>query len=427
MLVFENYWLIETEMQIMQNNFMDKIEVRIAIVGLGYVGLPLLCLFSKSFDSWGFDINVNRLESLKMGIDLKNCVSCDELKYINTRNLTSKWNDIKNCDIFIVAAPTPIDERQQPDLSILTNICEHIGSIIKAGAVVVFESTVAPGTTEEIFVPIIEKKSGMELNKSFFVGYSPERINIGDITHTLKSVPKIVSASNDNTRRMLSSVYGTALGCKIVLASSIKVAEAAKVYENVQRDVLIALANQYSDYCKADGIDICEVTKCASTKWNFAEVYPGLVGGHCIGVDSYYLIDRCNTLGVSLPLLKCARSLNDELHKKVSDIIINVLGNNKRAKVLLLGIAYKPNIGDIRNSKVLQVISRISQSIEQVFMYDPLVCPADLPSEYTHRLLLNLPIETEWDLVITMVKHTAFNEVLASLNYKKQIALSDLL
>lgn len=237
--------------------------------------------------------------------------------------MTSDWTVLKEYSILIVAAPTPVDKDNKPDLYALKDICAHIGDILTKGMTIVFESTVAPGTTEEVCVPILEEKSGLMINDDFFIGFSPERINVGDSLHSINSVAKIVAGSNADTLLRLTRLYEKGLGCPVVPASSIKIAEAAKLYENVQHDVLIALANQYSEYCRAEGIDIHEVTKCASTKWNFAEVYPDLVGGHCIGVDPYYLINRAKSKGLSLPLVELSRGINEDIPNKVARYLIS--------------------------------------------------------------------------------------------------------
>ena len=309
--------------------------------------------------------------------------------------------------IYIVTAPTPIDDNKQPDLSSLKDVCIHLGKVIRRGCIVVFESTVAPGTTEDICVPLIEKWSSLKENEDFSVGYSPERINIGDVEHTLSNVPKIVSASNPATLSVISHLYQNGLGCKIVTASSIKTAEAAKLYENVQRDVLIALANQYSEYCIAEGIDISEVTKCAATKWNFAEIYPGLVGGHCIGVDPYYLISKAKGIGIQMKLVENARLINESETDKAVLKILSRIRSIGAQSILFVGLTYKPNTSDLRNSKALEIVNNVLNSIANVSIYDPLISISDLPSDLRNIYCDTRPNDCYFDAVITLVNHSS--------------------
>lgn len=270
-----------------------KEVINIAIVGLGYVGLPLFCLLSKHCACIGMDEDKIRVTQLKKGIDNRECEKQYNIKLALQRNtLTSIYSDLAGCNTFIICVPTGIDKQKKPNLEPLKNVCKSLGKILKRGDIVIFESTVFPGATEDVCVPILEEFSAMKVNKDFSVGYSPERINVGDKFHRIESIPKIISASNMNSLSLMNEIYSTALDAPIVKASSIKVAEASKMYENVQRDVLIALANEYADFCKSEGINIGEVTECAASKWNFTKVNPGLVGGHCIGVDTYYLLQR---------------------------------------------------------------------------------------------------------------------------------------
>ena len=390
---------------------------RIAIIGLGYVGLPLLCHFATKYQCFGLDIDERRIYDLSKRVDSKRCVDNQMLSSLSYARLTSKWTDLQDCDIFIVTAPTPIDGAKHPDLHSLKDICFQLGKVIKSGNIVVFESTVAPGTTEEFCVPIIENSSSLKLNEDFSVGYSPERINIGDTIHSLSTVPKIVSASNPIALGIISDLYNSALGCETVVASSIKTAEAAKLYENVQRDVLIALANQYSDYCRAEGIDIREVTKCASTKWNFAEVYPGLVGGHCIGVDPYYLLQRAESRNVELPLVCMARNINEY---KVEDIVARIKEYGKvpphSKRILLLGFSYKSDSSDIRNTKVAALYKLLEQECMKVDCYDPLVNASDVYCEYGITLLEDITCiqNADYDIIINVVPHMCLLESIPS-------------
>ena len=362
---------------------MTEDKHKVAIIGLGYVGLPLLCQLSKKFDCLGLDVDRIRIDELSMGEDRKHCVPMEYMKSVNLGCFTTNWDYISGCEYIIVTAPTPISSDRKPDITSLKNISENLGRIIKPGAIIIFESTVSPGTTEDVCVTIIERVSGLKLNQDFYVGYSPERINIGDSVHTLGNVPKIISASNSASLEAIKTLYKEGLGCEIVKASSIRVAEAAKLYENVQRDVLIALANQYSDYCQTEGIDINEVTKCASTKWNFEEVYPGMVGGHCIGVDPYYLLERAERISVEMPLVKVARSINEGVAHKIATKILTYVQKSKNPSVLILGASYKANTGDVRNSKVFDVADELTKVSCNVRIYDPLVAHQNIPERYT--------------------------------------------
>lgn len=381
-------------------------STKVAVIGLGYVGLPLLCHFSKKYQCYGLDCNEQRIKQLSDGFDHKNCVEKKRLDLLGSAKLTTVWKDLRTCDVFIVAAPTPIDKNNFPDLNCLKNICENLGKVIRPGSIIVFESTVAPGTTEEICIPIIEKESSLKLNSDFFVGYSPERINIGDQRHTLSNVPKIVSSSNPTTLSIISDLYQEGLGCNVVPVSSIKTAEATKLYENVQRDLLIALANQYAEYCRAEQIDIDEVTQCASTKWNFAEVYPGLVGGHCIGVDPYYLIARANQIGVKMGLVENARLINEsKTVKTVSDILSQIHAVGAKS-ILFLGLTYKPNTSDLRNSKALDIVRNVANYICNVSIHDPHISKYDLPSHIQNLYCDVLSCDSVFDAVITLVNHS---------------------
>ena len=304
---------------------MNKQDIKIGVIGLGYVGLPVLSLFSQKYDCWGIDNDVLRVEALKSGTDTRKCQSNEELSQaLRLSYITSDWSDLGQCNVYIIAVPTPVDKENLPDITHLEEVCKAVGNILSRNNIVIFESTVYPGTTDEICIPILEKTSGLVVNKDFSVAYSPERINVGDKIHQLDNVPKIVSASNQQALELVADLYGSVINAEVVRASNIKVAEAAKMYENVQRDVLIALANQYSDYCHEEGIDILEVTDCAATKWNFSNVKPGLVGGHCIGVDAYYLLQRSFEKGCNQSLVNTARSINEDKVCQVTDRIVKL-------------------------------------------------------------------------------------------------------
>ncbi len=390
---------------------MTEDKHKVAIIGLGYVGLPLLCQLSKKFDCLGLDVDRIRIHELSMGEDRKHCVPMEYMKSVNLGCFTTNWDYISGCEYIIVTAPTPISSDRKPDITSLKNISENLGRIIKPGAIIIFESTVSPGTTEDVCVTIIERVSGLKLNQDFYVGYSPERINIGDSVHTLGNVPKIISASNSASLEAIKTLYKEGLGCEIVKASSIRVAEAAKLYENVQRDVLIALANQYSDYCQTEGIDINEVTKCASTKWNFEEVYPGMVGGHCIGVDPYYLLERAERINVEMPLVKVARSINEGVAHKIATKILTYVQKSKNPSVLILGASYKANTGDVRNSKVFDVADELTKVSCNVRIYDPLVAHQNIPERYTDFFINSADLLFKWDVVAELVPHSAFGDI----------------
>lgn len=410
----------------MDTSKVNKPLEKVAVIGLGYVGLPLLCHFADTYSVCGFDIDEERIRQLKKCDDTKNCVIKSLLPRLGNVVLTSDWTVLKEYSILIVAAPTPVDKDNKPDLHALKDICAHIGDILTKGMTIVFESTVAPGTTEEVCVPILEEKSEFKINDDFFVGFSPERINVGDSLHSINSVAKIVAGSNADTLLRLTRVYEKGLGCPVVPASSIKVAEAAKLYENVQRDVLIALANQYSEYCQAEGIDIHEVTKCASTKWNFAEVYPGLVGGHCIGVDPYYLLNRCLSRGLELPLVTVAREVNEQTVKRVADNIVKKLTYIKKCelsimKVLVLGFSYKSDCKDIRNTKVSDVIVELEKHFKQVDCFDPYIDADKAYYEYGITVKTEMLSIDDYDAVVELVPHKCFLEI------NKTISINEIL
>ncbi len=409
------------------NNIQD---IRIGVIGLGYVGLPVLSLFSSKYDCWGVDIDDLRIQQLSLGIDTKGILSPSEITNLRVRcAISSCWSSISNCNFYIITVPTPIDDRKQPDTIALEDACLSLSHIISAGDIIVFESTVYPGATEELCIPILESGSNLKSNYDFFVGYSPERVNVGDNEHALANTPKIVSAQNEKALEIICSVYHEVFNAEIIKASSIKTAEAAKMYENVQRDVLIALANQYSEYCRVEGLNIREVTDCASTKWNFAKVFPGLVGGHCISVDPYYLLARAKEKDTVLRLVETARSINEakveQVAKRIMDFAKKV--NSKRAdlKILILGFSYKRNVGDIRNTKIADLVSLLSTASDCIDCYDPLVCKEDAQNIYGLKILTSISDMTkeEYDLALVAVRHNCITDV--SYNAKITINLED--
>lgn len=404
-----------------------KEVINIAIIGLGYVGLPLFCLLSRHFACIGMDEDRIRVTQLKKGIDNRECEKQYNIKLALQRNtLTSIYSDLAGCNTFIICVPTGIDKQKKPNLEPLKNVCKSLGKILKRGDIVIFESTVFPGATEDVCVPILEEFSAMKVNKDFSVGYSPERINVGDKFHRIESIPKIISASNMNSLSLMNEIYSTALDAPIVKASSIKVAEASKMYENVQRDVLIALANEYADFCKSEGINIGEVTECAASKWNFTKVNPGLVGGHCIGVDTYYLLQRAKEKKQPLALVQTARSINEAEPKKVASRIVVVAQTINAKRILLLGFSYKADTPDCRNTKAADVYNELKKHFPVVDCFDPIVDRKEIDKDYGICVIGSKEeLSTDYDLVVNMVNHNVFSKM--EFADSKLIKLNDLL
>ena len=404
----------------------------IGIIGLGYVGLPILSLFSSKYTCWGFDTDKIRINQLISGKDAKGSLSTSEVTELTKRCIvSSSWEDISVCNFYIITVPTPIDDKNTPDISALEEACDSLSQIISRGDIIVFESTVYPGATEELCIPILEKGSNLKSNSDFFVGYSPERINVGDNEHGLSNTPKIVSAQNNETLDVIYNIYNNVFNAGIIKASSIKTAEAAKMYENVQRDVLIALANQYSEYCHTEGLNIKEVTKCASTKWNFSKVHPGLVGGHCISVDPYYLLARAKAKGTELQLIEKARSINEAkvglVAKRIVGYVNDTFPDRDNLSVLVLGFSYKKDVGDVRNTKVAELIDILSKSIRKIECFDPLVDPNEVKNTYGLNIIISKEdiSDNDYDMAIIAVKHKCIN----NLQYKAKttIELEDFL
>ena len=405
-------------------------NVRIGVIGLGYIGLPVLHLFSTKFECCGLDRDYLRIRELNNRVDSKGELYSSELNDLLLRcTISNSWDDISDCNFYIITVPTPITEKNIPDTSALVDVCSSLSQIISRGDIIVFESTVYPGATEELCIPILEKGSKLNSNSDFFVGYSPERVNVGDKEHGLSNTPKIVSAQNNETLDVIYNVYKKVFNAGIIKASSIKTAEAAKMYENVQRDVLIALANQYSEYCKTEGLNIKEVTECASTKWNFSKVYPGLVGGHCISVDPYYLLARAKAKAIELQLIEEARHINESKTASVARRIIDFANaffpNRDSLNVLVLGFSYKKNVGDIRNTKIAELIGILSKSIGRIDCYDPLVVPQEVMKTYGLNIIISQEdiSNKDYDIAIIAVKHNCIRD----LHYKakKTIELED--
>ena len=370
-----------------------KLNISIAVIGLGYVGLPLACAFSKKYKVIGFDIDSNRTSELNKYFDRTLELSATDLRQTLTSGtkLTSDVKDIVNCNIFIVTVPTPIDQQNQPNLKPLQTASAMLGKILKKDDIVVYESTVYPGCTEEECVPILEKESGLKFNLDFYCGYSPERINPGDKLHTVDKIIKVVAGSNTETKQTLVNLYGSIIAAGIHPASSIKVAEAAKVIENTQRDLNIAFINELSIIFNKMGIDTQEVLSAAGSKWNFLPFKPGLVGGHCIGVDPYYLTYKAKQLKMQPNLILAGRKLNNYMPKFCVENIIKLMLSKKidvrKAKIAVFGITFKENCPDIRNSKVFDVLDNFKQWDIEVLLHDPLA-DADKVAKHTDYKLV---------------------------------------
>lgn len=366
-----------------------KEQLIIGIVGLGYVGIPLAVSFSKKYKVIGFDYNKNKIEQYKNGIDVTNEVGDDEIK-ASSIDFTSDESKLKECDRIIVAVPTPVDENYNPDLYPLQSASEIVGKNLKKDTIVIYESTVYPGLTEEVCMPILEKESNMICGRDFKIAYSPERVNPGDKVHRFENIKKIVSGMDDETLEEVAKLYSSVLKNGVFKAASIKVAEAAKVIENSQRDVNIAFANEIAMMCDTLKIDTNDVLDAACTKWNFLNFRPGLVGGHCIGVDPYYLIQKTKDLGYNSKLLSSARSVNESISNFIVDKLISKLsskniGKNK-AIVKVLGVTFKENVKDTRNSKVIDIIKGLQRNNIKVIAQDPNVSIEEIEKEYNITL-----------------------------------------
>ena len=387
---------------------------RLGIIGLGYVGLPLAMEFGKHFPTIGFDVKARRIAELRAGRDDTLEVSEQELLLAKHLTFTTQLNDLRRCRVYIVAVPTPIDLYKRPDLSALNAATTSVGSILKRGDVVIYESTVYPGCTEEICVPLLERTSGLTFNRDFFVGYSPERINPGDKEHRLATVRKITSGSTPASAAFVDSLYRIIVAAGTHQASSIKVAEAAKVIENTQRDVNIALINELALIFSRLGIDTDDVLQAAGSKWNFLPFRPGLVGGHCIGVDPYYLTHKAQQLGYHPEMILAGRRLNDNMPIYIAAEIVKLM-NRKRipangARVLILGVTFKENCPDIRNSKAVDVAHELTKYGAEVEVYDPWANRQECWSEYRLRLLHDLP-RRRYDAAVIAVAHDQFRSL----------------
>ena len=382
-------------------------NVRIGIIGLGYVGLPLAVYMAGHFPVLGFDVNEPRIGELAEGHDRTGGVTAEEFAAARTISFTADIEALRDCNFFIVAVPTPIDEAKRPDLTALMRASETVGCVLSPGDVVVYKSTVYPGATEEVCVPILAKASGLTFNRDFFVGYSPERINPGDLQHRLPSIVKVTSGSTPEAADLVDKVYGSVVTAGTHKVSSVRVAEAAKVIENIQRDVNIALINELAMLFKDLGLDTREVLAAAGTKWNFHAYRPGLVGGHCIGVDPYYLTHKAQSIGFHPEMILAGRRINDGMASFVARDIIKAMLHRKLkmedAKVLVMGFTFKENIPDTRNTKVADLVRELGSFLD-VVVFDPVADQDDALHEYGISIVDKLPDE-RFQAVVLAVKH----------------------
>jgi UDP-N-acetyl-D-glucosamine/UDP-N-acetyl-D-galactosamine dehydrogenase len=381
---------------------------KIAVVGLGYVGLPLAVEFGKKYQTVGFDTNESRILALEKGDDRTREMSASDLRSAGMLVVSNDEQSIRECRVYIVSVPTPIDHNNIPDLSYLQSASSLVGRSLQKGDVVVYESTVYPGATEEVCVPILENTSELVFNKDFFVGYSPERINPGDKAHRLVDIVKVTSGSTSEAARFVDLLYQSVISAGTYQAESIKVAEAAKVIENTQRDLNIALVNELSMIFEKQKIDTKAVLDAAASKWNFMRFEPGLVGGHCIGVDPYYLTYKAQQLGYKPEVILAGRRINDSMASYVVDLVVRAMIDQKRhvkgARALVLGIAFKENCGDIRNTKVIDIIKGFEDLDVSVDIFDPVVDQKDVKAEFGLELLPSLE-SSDYDFVILAVPH----------------------
>jgi UDP-N-acetyl-D-galactosamine dehydrogenase len=384
---------------------------KIAVIGLGYVGLPLAVEFSKKLPTVGFDIKTNRIAELSLGVDTTREVGSEELRQATDLQFTSSRDMLRDCNVMIVAVPTPIDEFKRPDFKPLIGASEIVGSALKKGDVVIYESTVFPGATEEVCVPVLEKTSGLIYNRDFFCGYSPERINPGDAKHRLTDIVKITAGSTPETADFVDNLYKLIITAGTFRASSIRVAEAAKVIENTQRDVNIALINELALIFNLLKIDTMEVLEAAGTKWNFLPFQPGLVGGHCIGVDPYYLTHKAQQAGYHPEMILAGRRLNDDMGRYIASQVVKLMLKNRihvaGSIILVMGLTFKENCPDLRNTGVVQIIRELESYGAGVEVYDPWVDREEAQSAYDVKMV-DQPPSRRYDAVIAAVAHHQF-------------------
>jgi UDP-N-acetyl-D-galactosamine dehydrogenase len=383
-------------------------DIRIGVIGLGYVGLPLAVYLARHFPVVGFDIDATRVEELARGLDRTREVTEEEFAAAKHLSYSAEPGRLRPANFYIVTVPTPVDHAKRPDLRALIDASRTVGQVLSPGDVVVFESTVYPGATEEVCVPELEKESGLAFNRDFFAGYSPERINPGDKTHRLPDIVKVTSGSTPEAAELINAVYAKVITAGTHRASSIRIAEAAKVIENIQRDVNIALINELAMLFKELGLETREVLEAAGTKWNFQPFRPGLVGGHCIGVDPYYLTHKAEEIGFHPQMILAGRRINDGMAAFVANDVIKTMLKRKqpidRARVLVMGFTFKENVPDTRNTKVVDLVRTLRDFVAEVVVYDPLADRALAKHEYRLDIVNELP-EGPFDAVILAVKH----------------------
>lgn len=397
---------------------MELQDIKICVIGLGYVGLPLARLFSTKYKTIGFDMNQKRVDALMQGHDATLEISDDLLQAAlnNGFKCTTNLDDIKQCNFYIIAVPTPVDENNHPDLRPLWGASETVGKVISKDDIVVYESTVYPGVTEEECLPVVERVSGLKFNIDFFAGYSPERINPGDKFHTVEKIKKVTSGSTPEIADLVDTVYNSVLVNGTHKAPSIKVAEASKIIENSQRDVNIAFMNELAKIFNAMGIDTHDVIEAASSKWNFIKLSPGLVGGHCISVDPYYLIQKAQVYGVLPRIMSNARRLNDSMGDYVANQVIKLMNKKgilvKDAKILLLGITFKENCPDIRNTKIVDIFHTLKEYTNNITVYDPWADTERVKKEYNISITTKglMELKHQFDVAVLCVAHNEFKE-----------------
>ncbi|SHM85062.1 UDP-N-acetyl-D-galactosamine dehydrogenase [Chitinophaga jiangningensis] len=397
-------------------------DIKIGVIGLGYVGLPLAVEFAKKFKVIGFDINAARVAELMAANDHTLEVSSEQLKEVLTDcttptglYCTNELDRIAPCNYYIITVPTPVDKNNRPDLTPLFKASETVGKVLKKGDIVVYESTVYPGVTEDECVPVLERVSGLTFNKDFFAGYSPERINPGDKEHTVSKILKVTSGSTPEVAEKVDQLYKSVITAGTHKATTIKVAEAAKVIENAQRDINIAFVNELAKIFNRLGIDTDEVLQAAGTKWNFLKFRPGLVGGHCIGVDPYYLAQKAQEAGYHPEIILAGRRLNDGMGAYVAQEVIKLMVKKdipvKGAKILVLGITFKENCPDVRNTKVVDILNELQDFGTNITVYDPWATPAEVEHEYGWKSTQELNTVCDYDAVILAVSHNEFKEL----------------
>lgn len=398
-------------------------KTNIAVIGLGYVGLPLARLFATKYSVVGFDINKDRVEELNRGVDSTLEVSTEVLQTVLIKETSgaiglfcsATLEDIKSCNVFVVTVPTPVDKNNRPDLTPLYKSSETVGKVLKKGDIVIYESTVYPGVTEDECIPVLERVSGLKFNVDFFAGYSPERINPGDKEHTVEKILKVTSGSTPEIGQEVDQLYKSVITAGTHLAPSIKVAEAAKVIENSQRDINIAFVNELAKIFNRLGIDTDDVLQAAGTKWNFLKFKPGLVGGHCIGVDPYYLAQRAQETGYHPEIILAGRRLNDGMGGYVAHEVIKLMIKKdiaiKNAKILVLGFTFKENCPDVRNTKVVDVLATLKDYQTDITIYDPWADPKEVMHEYGWESLRDLSDLKGFDAVILAVSHNEFKNL----------------